>query len=224
MTSSEGVSFAGESDAYREARLGLLREEQDLRRQLERVAQLRRQLPPGRRVEAGYGFTGWLEGAPVSVPFEDLFKRPDQSLVVYSFMFDGSGAPCPMCTAFLDSLDGVARQLAETLNLAIVAKASIEALEAWRTARGWSQLSLYSEAGCGYSADYFGEAPDGAQLPMLNVFRRTPDGIRHHYATEMLFSTPEPGQHPRHMDLLMPLWNLYDLVPEGRPASGVPRL
>ncbi len=175
-------------------------------------------------MDRGYRFEGWRDGGPAAVPFEDLLALPDRSLVIYSYMFEGDGPPCPMCTTFLDSLDGVARQLSDTVNLAVVAKASAEALEAWRVSRGWSWLALYSEAGCGYSADHFGEGPDGSQLPMLNVFRRGLDGIRHHYATEMFFSAPEAGQHPRHMDLLMPLWNLYDLLPEGRPAFGVPSL
>jgi predicted dithiol-disulfide oxidoreductase (DUF899 family) len=26
----------------------------------------------------------------------------------------------------------------------------------------------------------------------------------------------EPGEQPRHVDLIWPLWNVLDLVPEGR--------
>jgi predicted dithiol-disulfide oxidoreductase (DUF899 family) len=170
----QGVQFAGESAEYRDARRVLLQEERQLRLQLEHVAQLRRQLPPGRSVDQGYRFEGWRDGGPAAVPFEDLFALPDRSLVIYSYMFEGDGPPCPMCTAFLDSLDGVARQLSETVNLAVVAKASARVLDAWRASRGWSWLALYSEAGCGYSTDYFGEAPDGNRCAQAVARRRIP--------------------------------------------------
>jgi predicted dithiol-disulfide oxidoreductase (DUF899 family) len=31
-----------------------------------------------------------------------------------------------------------------------------------------------------------------------------------------MFAAPEPGQDPRHSDTIDPLWNLFDLTPEGR--------
>jgi predicted dithiol-disulfide oxidoreductase (DUF899 family) len=35
-----------------------------------------------------------------------------------------------------------------------------------------------------------------------------------------MFDTPsEPGQEPRHVGRLEPLWNLLDLTPEGRPED-----
>ena len=35
----------------------------------------------------------------------------------------------------------------------------------------------------------------------------------------MLFAPTEPGQDPRHMEVLEALWNLSDLTREGRPAQ-----
>ena len=32
----------------------------------------------------------------------------------------------------------------------------------------------------------------------------------------MLFAPKDPGQDPRHVGTLEPLWNIFDLVPEGR--------
>jgi hypothetical protein len=37
-------------------------------------------------------------------------------------------------------------------------------------------------------------------MPVLNVFVRTTDGIRHTYATELLFAPSDPGQDGRHVD------------------------
>lgn len=56
-----------------------------------------------------------------------------------------------------------------------------------------------------------------------NVFRRTPKGILHAYCTELLFAPTDPGQDPRHVDLLWPLWNLFDMTPEGRGTGWYPR-
>ena len=50
------VRFPGESDAYRAARDRLLEREIELRRALEAVAALRRELPLGGRVKEDYVF------------------------------------------------------------------------------------------------------------------------------------------------------------------------
>ncbi len=53
---------------------------------------------------------------------------------------------------------------------------------------------------------------------MLNVFHRDGATIRHFWASELFYAPSEPGQDPRHVGTLEPLWNLFDLTPEGRPA------
>lgn len=73
------------------------------------------------------------------------------------------------------------------------------------------------------NADYFAETAAGAQLPAINVFRKTNDGILHFYNAEMLYAPSEPGQNPRHVDLIWPLWNLFDLTPDGRGTDWFPR-
>jgi predicted dithiol-disulfide oxidoreductase (DUF899 family) len=40
--------------------------------------------------------------------------------------------------------------------------------------------------------------------------------IHHFYNTELLYHAPDPGQDQRHVDLIWPLWSLFDLTPEGR--------
>ncbi|MEE9142918.1 MAG: DUF899 family protein, partial [Gammaproteobacteria bacterium] len=74
-----------------------------------------------------------------------------------------------------------------------------------------------------YNRDYLGETEDWGQVPSLNVFRKTDDGIYHSYNTEMLFARTEEDQEPRHVDLIWPLWNLFDLAPEGRGTNWHPR-
>jgi len=54
---------------------------------------------------------------------------------------------------------------------------------------------------------------------MLNVFHRDRQMIRHFWGSELFYAPEDPGQHPRHVGTLEPLWNLFDLVPEGRPSD-----
>ena len=74
-------------------------------------------------------------------------------------------------------------------------------------------------AGGSYNGDYFAETADGVQRPMLTVFHRHRDTIRHSWSSELLYAPSDPGQEPRHVGTLEPLWNLFDLTPEGRPVG-----
>jgi predicted dithiol-disulfide oxidoreductase (DUF899 family) len=76
---------------------------------------------------------------------------------------------------------------------------------------------VLSSAGNSYNRDYHAETPDGAQRPMLNVFHRDGGGIRHFWGSELFYAPWDPGQDPRHVGTLEPVWNLFDLTPEGRP-------
>jgi predicted dithiol-disulfide oxidoreductase (DUF899 family) len=67
-----------------------------------------------------------------------------------------------------------------------------------------------------YNRDYLGETADGSPVPMLNVFHRDGDTIRHFWGSELFYAPTEPGQDPRHVGTIEPLWNLFDLTPEGR--------
>ena len=109
-------------------------------------------------------------------------------------------------------------------SLAIIAKIPIGQLKAFARERGWRDLRLLSSANNRYNTDYRGEAPDGAQLPMLNVFTHRDGAIFHTWASEMFFIPSEPGQNPRHIDMVWPVWNALDLTPEGRGKNWFPKL
>jgi predicted dithiol-disulfide oxidoreductase (DUF899 family) len=51
---------------------------------------------------------------------------------------------------------------------------------------------------------------------MLNVFHRDSDTIRHFWGSELFYASADPGQDPCHVGTIEPLWNLFDLTPEGR--------
>jgi predicted dithiol-disulfide oxidoreductase (DUF899 family) len=59
---------------------------------------------------------------------------------------------------------------------------------------------------------------------MLNVFHRDEDTIRHFWGSELLFEEPDPGQDSRHGETIDPLWNLFDLTPDGRGTDWYPDL
>ncbi len=218
--------FPGEGEDYRAARDELLDAEMDLRRRTAAVAAQRANLPAGGKLKEDYVFEEADAGGALSqTRFSELFAPGNDSLIVYGLMYTADdAAACPMCTAMLDSLDGTVPHAGDRLNLAVVAKAPVAKLVDWAAGRGWRNLRLLSSGATSYNSDYFAETPDGAQLPSLNVFRRTPDGIFHCYNSELFFAPTEEGQHPRHIDQIWPLWNLFDLTPEGRGADWFPKL
>ena len=222
------VRFPGESAAYRAARNQLLDAEIDLRRRIEAVAEQRRNMPLGGEVPHDYVFDEVMAGGTGKagrVKMSELFAPSKSTLVLYSFMFGPEmNQACASCTSILDALDGEAPHIVQRVNLAVVGKSPIERLRDFARGRGWRNLRLLSSASNTYNRDYHGETGEGGQLPSLNVFVRRDGVVRHFYNTELLFVPPEKGQDGRHVDLLWPLWNLFDLTPEGRGSTWHPRL
>jgi predicted dithiol-disulfide oxidoreductase (DUF899 family) len=230
------IAFPGESAEYRAARDRLLEQEIELRRAMEAVAAARRRLPPGGVVPQDYVFqTQGPGGDPAEVRLSELFAPGKDSLVIYSMMFprdpgdDRPGpqggqtallplaeGPCPSCTAFIDQLDGAAEHASQRVNLAVAGKAPIGRILTFAGERGWRRLRLLSSAGTTFNRDYLAETPEGDQRPMLNVFHRDGDTIRHFWCSELFYAPTDPGQDPRHVGTIEPLWNLFDLIPEGR--------
>jgi predicted dithiol-disulfide oxidoreductase (DUF899 family) len=216
------LRFPNETPEYRKARNELLTAERELRRRIEEIAVKRRELPIGGPVPEDYVFEGDREGAPVRL--SELFDGKS-SLLVYSFMFGPTmEKPCPMCTSFLDSLDGAAPHIQQRAALAIVAKSPVARIREVVRSRGWRNLRIVSSANNSYNRDYHGEEEDGSQESMMNVFTRRDGDARvlHFYATEL--NDSEPGQNSRHLDMMWPVWTAFDLTPEGRGATWYPKL
>lgn len=233
------IAFPGESAEYRAARNRLLEQEIELRRAMEAVAVARRRLPPGGVVPQDYIFqTEGPGGGLAEVRLSELFSPGKDSLLIYSMMFprasddDSPGpasgqtallplaeGPCPSCSALLDQLDGAAGHASQRVNLVVAAKTPIRRLLTFAAERGWRRLRLLSSAGTTFNRDYLAETADGGQQPMLNVFHRDGNTIRHFWGSELFYAPTDPGQDPRHVGPLEPLWNLFDLTPEGRPAD-----
>lgn len=220
LAARAGVAIPGESAEYRRARTALLAEEIELRRHIERVAAMRRALPPGAVIDGDYRF----EGEHGRVDFADLFGDK-QTLIVYSYMFGAKRErPCPMCTSLLGAWEGEARDIQQRAALAVIAGAPLGRLLAFKRERGWRDLPLYTDLNGHYTRDFRGIATDGSDMPSLNVFTRRDGVIRHFWSEEMTMATADPGQDPRGAPDPMPLWTLLDMTPEGRGTDWYPKL
>src|SRR5215216_5745222 len=118
-----------QSAEYVARREELRQAEIDLMRHRERVAELRRTLPPGPLVQ-DYVFKEGprdLDAAdePVTpVRLSELFSGPRRSLVIYQFMYGKlQTSPCPMCTMWIDGFNGVARHFDQNLDFVVAAAA-----------------------------------------------------------------------------------------------------
>ncbi len=224
MTRTHETRYPGESAQYRQMRDKLLQAELELRNQVHAVAELRRQLPLGGEVK-DYVFEESGKGDKVDkVHLAELFAPRQNTLLLYSYMYSPQmKAPCPMCTSFLDGLDGNAQHIRQQVSLAVVAKSPIARIREFARQRGWRNLRLLSSAGNTYNADYHGEDGEGEQQPMMNVFTKRSGKIHHFYGSETYF-VHEPGHEPCHIDMMWPLWNALDLTPEGRGEDWYPRL
>jgi len=130
---------------------------------------------------------------PTKVKLSELFAPARDSLVVYNFMFprhreDDRPGPTKGSTA-----------------------------PSARSADGGICACCQRPAGAS-STTYHAETPEGYQMPMLTVFHRHGEEIRHLWSSEMFYAPVDPGQDPRHTGTLEPLWNIFDLTPEGRPS------
>jgi predicted dithiol-disulfide oxidoreductase (DUF899 family) len=147
--------------------------------------------------------------------------------------------PCPGCTHLLDCLDGAARHVPRRAPLYVVARSPIARLAAWAHQRGWDHLVMLSTAGNAYGDHYYGNTAsltpemraergykpgEDWDEPMLNVFTREGDTVRHFWGSELVFAPDDPGQNHRGIDFADPVWGLLDTTPEGRGAEFFPKI
>ena len=211
------TNLTNESPEYLAKREELRLAEIELMRQRERVAELRRALPPGATIQ-DYEF---LEGPTTldagdeplrTVRLSELFTAPDRALVIYQFMFGKKQTTaCPMCTAWIDGYNGIAHHVAQNVDLAIVAAADPVTLRTYARNRGWNKLRLLSAGESTFKYDLGSEDREGNQDSTISVFTRDVDGsLRHFYSGHPWLG---PDIKERGIDELTPIWNLMDLTP-----------
>ena len=227
---SHSIHFPNESASYRESRDRLLEAEIRLRKNIEEVAALRRSLPLGGEVAQDYVFTESSSDLQDShterkVRLSELFRPEQNTLAIYSYMYGPNmKEPCTSCTSILDGLNGASPHINQRISFVAVAKSPLQRIRAIARERGWKNLRILSSEGTSYNRDYQGENAKGDQTPSLNVFTRRDGRIYHFYNTELMFAPKESGQDGRHVDMIWPLWNMFDYTPEGRGANWYPKL
>ncbi len=200
--------------AFETSREELLEAELELMLQRERVAHLRRELPPGPLVD-DYVF----DGEDGEVRLSELVSA-DRPLVLYHFMFGKlQGDPCPMCSMWTDGWNAVADHFAERIDFAMVTAASASDNTALAQAQGWTNLRWLSAAESTFKLDIGGEDPEGNQWPFVSVYEGDTDGPRLSYSG----SAHLRDDHWRGLDLLSPVWHMFDLTRAGR-GDWMPRL
>ena len=219
LAAAASKPYPNDSDAYRKARTDLLVEEIELRRHIERVAAQRRALPPGGE-PPDYQFR---DENGKTVGLADLCGAHD-TLVSYFWMYGPQRErPCPMCTAFLGSMDIPARDISQRVAFAVLGRSPVERQLAFARERGWRNLKFYTTVGDDFARDYRGLAPDGSEWPALDVWTRQGGKVRHFWGSE-LGGTADPAQDARGAPDPTPLWNILDLTPAGRGTGWYPKL
>lgn len=183
----------------------LAKEKAQLRAADALAAERRRQ--PMVEIEKPYVF----EGPDGGVSLLDLFDGRPQ-LIVYHFMFGPeSEAGCDGCSMFVDNLGHLAHLRARDTSFALVSRAPLPKLEAFRERMGW-EVPWFSSFESDFNID-FGVGPEQPQPEHhqegetfgLSVFVRDGERVFRTYFTDR-----------RGVEPLSSNWALLDLTPLGR--------
>src|SRR3954469_10608002 len=137
-------------DEWLAARTQLLAEEKELTQRRDALSTKRRELPMV-PIDKEYVF----EGPKGPVGLVDLFEGRKQ-LIIYHFMFHPEwDEGCPSCTAGTDEInDGLIEHLhTRDTSYAMVSRAPLAKLEAWKNKRGWD-LPWYSSDDSDFNYDF----------------------------------------------------------------------
>jgi predicted dithiol-disulfide oxidoreductase (DUF899 family) len=191
---------------WEDARDGLLAKEKQATKERDALAAERRRLPMV-RIEKDYV----LDGPEGKAPLIDLFEGRRQ-LILYHFMFGpNQDAGCDGCSMFIDQVGDLAHLHARDTSFAIVSRAPIDKIEAYRKRMGW-KIPWYSSFESDFNVD-FGRSPEEPQEGVyqdgesfgLSVFLREGDEVFRTYFTTS-----------RGVETLGGVWTLLDLTPLGR--------
>jgi predicted dithiol-disulfide oxidoreductase (DUF899 family) len=191
------------SEEWQAARDTLLVKEKAATRALDALAAERRRLPMV-RIEKDYTFTT-RDGATVDL--DDLFEGRRQ-LVIYHFMFGpDDDVPCTGCASWTDNVGNLAHLHARGTTLALVSRAPIGKLNAFRDRMGWDDAPWYSSYGSDFNVDFGVTHPMG-EIFGLSVLLRDSGRVFRSYFTDA-----------RGVDRLRMDFNLLDLTPLGRQET-----
>ena len=191
---------------WQAARDALLFKEKEATQARDALAAERRRLPRV-RVDKEYTF----DGAHGKATLSDLFERRRQ-LLLYHFMFGpNQEVGCDGCSMFVDQIGHLAHLHARDTSFALVSRAPIEKIEAYRKRMGWT-IPWFSSFHSDFNVD-FGVSPETPQAGVyqdgetfgLSVFLSDGDQVFRTYFTTQ-----------RGVEALGSVWTFLDLTPLGR--------
>jgi predicted dithiol-disulfide oxidoreductase (DUF899 family) len=194
------------STEWQAARDALLVKEKEATRARDTLAAERRRLPMV-RIEKEYVF----EGPDGEARLPDLFEGRRQ-LLLYHFMFGpNQDQGCDGCSMFVDQIGHTAHLHARKTSFALVSRAPLDKLTAYRKRMGWT-IPWYSSFKSDFNVD-FGVSPELPQSNAyqdgesfgLSVFLRDGDNVFRTYFTSL-----------RGVEALGSVWSFLDLTPFGR--------
>jgi predicted dithiol-disulfide oxidoreductase (DUF899 family) len=194
---------------WQAARDALLAEEKEATRARDALAAKRRRLPMV-RIDKDYVFDG-PEGKATLI---DLFEARRQ-LLLYHFMFGpNQDAGCDGCSMFVDQIGHLAHLHARETSFALVSRARMEKIAAYKERMGWV-IPWVSSFDSEFNVD-FGVGPETPQEDVyqdgesfgLSVFLRDGDGVFRTYFTTH-----------RGVEALGSVWTFLDLTPLGRQEN-----
>jgi predicted dithiol-disulfide oxidoreductase (DUF899 family) len=135
-------------DEWLAARRELLAQEKEFTRRRDALNTRRRELPMV-EIDKEYAFRG--PDGPATLP--GLFQGRGQ-LLIYHFMFDPDwDQGCPTCSFLADGIGHLAHLHARDTTLAMVSRAPLPKLEAFRRRMGWT-VPWYSSFGSDFNYDF----------------------------------------------------------------------
>ena len=185
-------------DEWRTEIQKLREQEKELTRATDALNAQRRRLPMV-KIDKQYTF----QGQDGTVSLLDLFAGRAQ-LIVYHFMFGPDWeAGCPGCSWVTDAMSHPAHLNARDTSLALVSRAPVDKLMAYRSRMGWS-LPWYSSLDSDFNFD-LGASTEDDEIHMASVFLRDGDTVYRTYYTDRR-GVEHLGSH----------WTYLDLTPYGR--------
>src|SRR5208283_5073676 len=184
------------------ARQELLKKEKEFTRLRDELSRQRQELP-WEKVEKPYTF----DGPQGKETLADLFNGRSQ-LIVYHFMLGpGWKEGCPSCSFLSDHLDGSVPHLAaRDVRLAVVSRAPLAEIEAFKTRMGW-RFHWVSSSATDFNYDYHvsrsKEELGNEEVPQRGTARhkRVLQGCRRKHLPHLFKLRPRVGYPGRHLQL-----------------------
>ncbi len=167
--------------------------EQRLQEEKQRLAALRKQMPP--EAIDDYEFTA-NDGSKKRL--SEMFGDRDELMLIHNM-----GKGCAYCTLWADGFNGLHQHLQNRVSFVLVSPDDHQTQVQFAASRGW-KFPIYSHKGSTFSKD-LGFEQDGKQWPGVSTFRKLDDGSIERVAWAYF----GPG------DDYCSFWHLLELLPEG---------